>query len=491
MRAHLLIALSLASFSVGSVGCGGEDDPPVGTTTDTGVDTGGDTSVDSGSVVDTGEADSGAADSGAADSGTTDTSKADTGMAETIDPLDGFTAVEWTEIKKLGPLPAVPKDTTNAYADNAKAAALGQMLFFDKSYSGALAVADDGTNGGLGAIGDTGKVSCASCHEGVTMDDNRSKPNNVSLGTDFGTRNAPSIVNSSFYAWTNWGGRFDSQWSLPTAVAENAKIMNSHRMTIARMLYAKYRTEYDAIFPVPLDARLDPTNAMAWGAGKAGYDAITDAAEKAIINRIYANYGKALAAYMRLLVSRDAPFDKYVAGKPDAIGADAKRGLKIFLGKGACISCHTGANFADDKFHALAVPQTGPKVPAADLGRFTDVTPLLASIYNTNGDYSDDKLTGKLTGLVADASMKGQFRTKSLRGVADSASYMHSGQQATLDDVIAYYGKGGDAPPTDVTKDPLIKSFTLEGTDKADLVAFLKTLSGAPVSAALRTSTAK
>ena len=61
-------------------------------------------------------------------------------------------------VRMLAPSPAVPADTTNMYADNAAAATLGQRLFFDKRYSGALAVADDGTNGGLGAVGDTGKL---------------------------------------------------------------------------------------------------------------------------------------------------------------------------------------------------------------------------------------------------------------------------------------------------------------------------------------------
>jgi len=99
----------------------------------------------------------------------------------------------------------VPPDTTNAFAGNAAAARLGQMLFFDKSYAGPLAVGDDGNNGGLGAAGATGKVSCASCHAvgSATLDDQRSTPNNVSLGTDFGSRNALGIINSSFYAWTN------------------------------------------------------------------------------------------------------------------------------------------------------------------------------------------------------------------------------------------------------------------------------------------------
>src|SRR5437868_5521131 len=86
-----------------------------------------------------------------------------------------------------------------------------------------------GRGRGQGVVGDTGKVACASCH-GVgsqDLDDQRSAPNNVSLGTDYGPRNALGMVNSSFYKWTNWGGKFDSQWSLPLAVAENAKIMKS------------------------------------------------------------------------------------------------------------------------------------------------------------------------------------------------------------------------------------------------------------------------
>ena len=92
------------------------------------------------------------------------------------------------------PLPAVPADSTNAYADDAAAAVLGQRLYFDRSYSGPLTVGNDGTNGGLGDAGVSGLVACVSCHGSVTGDDNRSTPNNVSLGTDFGTRNAPMCL---------------------------------------------------------------------------------------------------------------------------------------------------------------------------------------------------------------------------------------------------------------------------------------------------------
>ena len=174
--------------------------------------------------------------------------------------LDDFTAEERALLATLSPLPPVPPDPTNAFADEPGAARLGQMLFFDKSYSGALVVGDDGTNHGLGQVGETGKVSCHSCHAAGSgaMDDRRSQPNHVSLGTAWGTRNAHGLVNSSYYRWTNWGGRFDSQWSLPLAVAEGGATMRSTRLQIAHLLYAKYRAEYDAVFPVPLDPALDP-----------------------------------------------------------------------------------------------------------------------------------------------------------------------------------------------------------------------------------------
>jgi len=78
--------------------------------------------------------------------------------------VDGvFSDDEWMVIETLAPLPDVPADPTNAYADDDRAAALGQSLFFERGYSGRLAVASD-----LGNAGDTGKVACASCHVAST-----------------------------------------------------------------------------------------------------------------------------------------------------------------------------------------------------------------------------------------------------------------------------------------------------------------------------------
>jgi cytochrome c peroxidase len=243
------------------------------------------------------------------------------------------------------------------------------------------------------------------------------------------------------------------------------------------MLYAKYRTEYNAIFPVALDADLDPaaTNASRFPAtgkpGQAAFDNMA-AGDKVIVNTIYANYGKALAAYIRTLVSRNAPFDRFVAGDKTAIGASAIRGLKLFLAK-QCIACHSGPNFADDNFHVLAA------APVTDMGRFADINGLLGSTFNVNGAFSDNTTTGKLANLTQMDSMKGAFRTKSLRNVAGSGPFMHGGTLATLADVVELYNQGGGDPGSSgIVKDPLLVPLDLSAGDKADLVAFLETLTG-------------
>lgn len=400
----------------------------------------------------------------------------------------------------LSPLPALPADPTNSFADDSAAAVLGQRLYMDRSYSGPLAVGSDGGNGGLGDAGVIGAVSCFSCHGSTSGTDDRSVPNNVSLGTDYGTRNALGVVNASFQAWTNWGGRFDTQWSLPLAVAENGRIMASTRLGVAHLMWDKYRADYDAIFPLPLDAAFDRSSVdaarfPAVGKPKA---AMTDPdgawelmapVDRGIVNRIYANYGKALAAYMRKLVSRDAPFDRFVAGDAQAISVSAKRGFQVFVGKGKCLTCHTGPTFSDDSFHALGVPQTGPRVPGSDLGRFADLTPLLASPFNSRGAFSDAPDAGKLNGLAPIDTMKGAFRTPMLRGLSASAPYMHSGQFETLEQVIDFYDVGGGTVPDGGVN--TLQVLALTGDEKADLVAFLKTLDGAPVDPALLVDTSR
>jgi len=411
---------------------------------------------------------------------------------------DELTPAERAQLARLSPLPAVPPDPTNAYADDPRAARLGQMLFFDQGFSGPLLVGDDEAGaqaGGLGKAGEAGKVSCRTCHDGPALDDRR-PGSHVSRGTGYGIRNALPIVNSAFYRWTNWGGRFDSHWSLAAAVVEKADIMNGTRLGVAHRLFARYRAEYDAIFPVKLDPALDPRAPGAArfppsGKPKPNRPDAPDgpweqmaSADRELVTVILASYGKAIAAYMRLLVSRDAPLDRYVAGDAGAISAAARRGLRTFLRR--CARCHAGPHLTDEEFHVLGVAQRGARVPAADLGRFEDVPPLLASPFRSAGPYSDAPKLGKLDGLAQVPAMRGQFRTKSLRNIAQSPPYMHAGQLATLEDVVRFYNAGGGSVlDAGYVKDPAIEPLHLTPAEQADLVEALKTFTGAPVPAAL------
>lgn len=412
-------------------------------------------------------------------------------------PPDGFTTTEWDTVKGMSPLPAVPADPTNKHADSAAAAKFGQKMFFEKGYSGALKVADDGSNGGLGMLGETGKVACASCHlADYGWAENRSKPNNVALGANRAVRNAPSLINVGHYEWFTWAGRLDTLWTQGSVAPESPDLAGD-RCTIVHLLWTKYRVEYDGIFEDKLPAALDPaaTDAArfpalckpkAAGAPDGPWEMMA-AGDRVLVMRAMSNVGKSFAAFERKLVSGNSAFDKYVAGDTAALSASAKRGLKIFIGKGFCVQCHAGPIFTDQKFHNTGVPQTGPGVPATDTGRFDDLPKCLANPYNSMTQFSDsvDAGTAKLSGLVAAEIDKGAFRTKNLRGVAQTAPYQHNGVHATLADVVEFYSKGGGDANFSGTKDEKLKPLNLTDTEKADLVAYLESLTGEAIPAAL------
>ncbi len=404
-------------------------------------------------------------------------------------PAPTFVADELAAIGTLSPLAALPADTTNAFADDPDAAALGHALFFDARYSGPLVAASD-----LGAVGDRGRVSCASCHSSPVMSDDRSVPDNVSLGTNFHTRNAPAIVNSAFYEWTNWGGRFSRPWELPPAVAESGLTMNSTRLEIAHHLFTNYRAEYEAVFGA-MEPAIGSDLVRFPAAGKPSttpgpWESMT-AADQTIVNRIFVNFGKAIQAYMRQVISRESDFDRFVAGDATALSVDAQWGLRVFLGSGNCVTCHSGPHMSDGEFHNLGVPQIGEHVPMSDDGRFTSIPPLLTSGLNAAGVFSDDRPAGAalIAGLTnpPPESTRGQFRTPTLRDLEHSGPYMHAGQMATLEEVVDFYVDGG-ATPVSGTLDADIAPLTLSDEERSDLLAFLRALSTDPVPEALRTA---
>lgn len=480
MRNPFLSLTVASALLVG--GCGDEagQQPMADAGADAQVDSGEDSGVDSG--IDA-----------ALDAGN-DASDEDAG-GDAGDPPFIFTAMEIEMMADLSPLPAVPPDLTNAFADDEDAAALGQAFFFDKRFSGPIKTV---SGNDLGAMGETDKIACSSCHNGAGLDDQRTAfPRRVSLGADFHSRNAPSAVNSVFYQWTNWGGRFSAPWELPIAVVENGVIMNGNRLEVAHIIYDNYRSEYEAAFNTTMDSVIatlpaaGKPNAMTPGT----WEALTDS-DRTIVNRVLINFGKAIEAYERKLVSRNAPFDQLVAGDDAAIGDEAKEGARLFLGKARCVTCHNGTMLSDNLFHNLGVPQgemgsslATEHVPMTDNGRFNDIPGLINSGFSSNTTASDNTMTGRLAGLTnpPPESTRGQFRTPTLRGVTLTAPYMHSGQFDTLVEVIEFYDDGGEGfgGGASGTRDPLLVPLHLTEVEKANLLAFLMTLNGESIPADL------
>lgn len=426
------------------------------------------------------------------------------GCGDSFGLVDGvFTEAEMAKIAKMGPLGLPKPDPTNQYADSSQAAALGKQLFFDPGYSGPLKVGDTGLNGGLGAVGQTGKVSCRSCHLGLWLVDTRSSPSNTSLGIDWFFRNAPSLVNVGYYEKQfGWVGYNDNLWGKNLIPAEF--VMGTDRSGIVHYVYKTYKAQYNALFTPPLPDALDPAHPEAarfpMSATPLGGDGPSGQAWQAMraedrdaINRAFANFGKALAAYERQFVSRGSAFDRYTAGDRSALTPSAKRGLKLFIGKAACDACHNGPIFSDEKFHNTGVSQIGEHVlhgPDFDSGRYGAIEIQRTWDFRSNGPYSDNPQVEReplpAMGSIPE-SLRGAFRTKGIRSISFTGPFMHTGALQTLRDVVEFYNKGGGSGDFAGTKDPLMKPLNLTSAEIDDLVAFLESLTGDTIPAAVLT----
>lgn len=149
---------------------------------------------------------------------------------------------------------------------------------------------------------------------------------------------------------------------------------------------------------------------------------------------------QAIATYERTVVSERAPFDAWIEGDEKAISAEAKRGFELFNGKALCAACHEGWNFTNEGFHDIGLP-------SKDVGR---------------GEY-----------LPAVIKMQHAFKTPGLREITRRSPYMHDGSLATLEQVIEHYDHAGVDRPS---RSDLMRPLGLTAQEKADLVAFLKTL---------------
>jgi len=263
-------------------------------------------------------------------------------------------------------------------------------------------------------LSSSGWISCASCHNPVMGWSD-------GLPTGFGhdmkrlKRATPTILNTAYNKFQTWDGRRDS-------------------------------LEAQALDPIEADGEM--------------HQDIEQLVKKlsevppyvAMFNKAYPGEGitkstiaKAIATFERTIVSSESPFDRWRRGSKSAISVSAKRGFSLFTGKAKCSNCHQGFNFTDDGFHNIGVKSAkGTK----DLGRYA---------------------------IRKVKILQGAFKTPTLRDITLTAPYMHNGMYKTLEEVVDHYDRGGD---TSENLSPEMKPLNLTGTEKADLVAFLKTLTG-------------
>ena len=412
-------------------------------------------------------------------------------------------------LKSLSPdvLPAPPPDSSNRWADDPTAARFGQKIFFDPGFAGALIDPDNvGDSSTLGMVGDTGKVACASCHvPEAGFVDVRSPRKTTSLAAGWGRRRAKPLLDVGQAKLLLWDGLHDALYNQPFTPFESPVEFNSSRLYIAERVYAELRAEYEAIFgPIPAalddNARFpqlsaaqngcrrlvtttdgnDTTGADCHGmpGDNAEYDGLAEA-DKEIVTRVVVNLGKALGAYERLLSCGPGRFDAYVHGDSKALSDTEVRGAELFVGKAACIQCHSGPYFSDQQFHNIGlapggVGAAGRTYDTNDHGALTGLTTVLSDPLNVKGIYSDGD-DGRLPAEVV-ASMDGAFRTQSLRCVSARPSFMHTGHLHSIADVIALFARGGDTSGFEGKSENFKRD--LSSDEQSSIVAFLSSLDG-------------
>jgi cytochrome c peroxidase len=276
-------------------------------------------------------------------------------------------------------------------------AELGRKLFFDPILSSDRS------------------ISCASCHKPEhAFADNT--PVSKGVGGALGTRNTPSVMNSTGRVSFFWDGRARSLETQAIFPIENPVEMNLPiEQALARInADAAYASEFGRLYGGPATAK---------------------------------SLGAALAAFQKTLETANTPYDRYQLGDDDALSPAARRGRLLFIGKANCATCHSGEDFTSDRFENIGL---------------------------YNGKNLNDRGRAEVTGLPQD---EGMFKVPTLRNVALTAPYMHNGMFATLREVIEYYNDPDRHVSDSINRDAkLDKPLNLTEAEIDDLVAFLESL---------------
>jgi cytochrome c peroxidase len=329
------------------------------------------------------------------------------------------------------PVPGVPEDNPMSVAK----VELGRRLFYDRRLS----------------VNQT--TACASCHiQALAFTDGR--PRSVGATGELHPRSSMSLVNSAYASRLTWANplldRLEDQ-ALTPMFGDNPVEMGMAGQETLLIETLRSDAVYAQLLPQVFPDDADPYSVL--------------------------NAVRAIAAFVRSIVSFDSPYDRYLAGDDTALDSAAIRGMDLFFSERLeCFHCHGGFNFTDSTTHA------NERVDRAGFHN--------NGLYNidANGAYPPEN-TG-LFDMTGQRRDMGRFRAPTLRNIAVTAPYMHDGSIATLEEVIAHYQRGGRLIETgeragDGRRSPykseFVRGFELSASERADLLAFLRSLTDASV----------
>lgn len=341
-------------------------------------------------------------------------------------------------LEALGPWPPSEiTDASNQYIGQAEVIELGQALFFDPRLSA------------------SGNLSCASCH--LPQHAFAEPQPRAQAGARL-DRNTQSLINVGQMRWYNWDGRNDTLWGASIHPIINPEEMALTPEDVAALMRGDdQRNGFEAAFG-------------------------TDVFEQPAMEQLVL-VGKALAAFQETLISPSSRFDTYRAAvlagtQSDALNAQEQRGLQLFLGEARCVLCHIGPSLSNSEFHDIGLPffAEGKRV---DQGRYGGIRAYQDNPFTRLGPFSDEpeaeqaKAPGNFVALQY--RNWGEFRVPSLRGISQTAPYMHDGSKPDLDAVVRHYSDlNMDRLHAD--GESLLRPLDLEEADIAALVAFLNAL---------------
>ena len=303
--------------------------------------------------------------------------------------LDPFDADHWRRVFARPDHVPMPSDNPTTRDK----VALGARLFEDPRLSG------------------DGNVACATCHQ-AELSFTDGVPRHGGLDGQPLDRRTPPLWNMAWGLSWFWDGHAASLESQAAGPIENKREMSGNLGRAIQVLAADAELSRSFAKAFPNDPTVTQSNLL-----------------------------KALAAFERTLVSPETRFDRWVKGDDGALDPDETAGLRLFVGKAGCVSCHTGWRFTDEAFHDIGLPGSDP-------GR------------------------GSVLGVKA---ADNGFKTPSLRERIWTAPYMHDGSLATFEAVVDHYAERVTERPT-LSAD-LPRRIELSAKERAQLVAFLTTLS--------------